>query len=83
MQARTAAGWSDRRRRHNVKEEGHGVVFHLYEWTHKHFPNFVNCRPIFIARASEEAGFRVQKQDHLRIRVPVEAFLAIKDLGGR
>src|SRR6516225_7744045 len=57
MQARTAAGWSDRRRRHNVKEEGHGVVFHLYEWTHKHFPNFVNCRPIFIARASEEAGF--------------------------
>jgi hypothetical protein len=43
------------------------VVFHLYELTHKHFPNFVDCRPIFIARALEEAGFRVQKQDHLRI----------------
>jgi hypothetical protein len=63
MQARTAAGWSDRGRRHIVKKEGHGVVFHLYELTHKHFPNFVDCRPIFIARALEEAGIRVQKLD--------------------
>ena len=46
-----------------LKEEGHGVVFHL----HKHFPKFVDCRPFFIARALEEAGFRVQKYDHLRI----------------
>jgi hypothetical protein len=26
------------------------MVFHLYELTHKHFPNFADCRPIFIAR---------------------------------
>jgi ubiquinone/menaquinone biosynthesis C-methylase UbiE len=61
------------------KKEGHGVVFHLCEWTHKYFPNFVDCRPIFVARALEEAGFRVQNQEHLRIWVPVEAVLAIKD----
>jgi demethylmenaquinone methyltransferase/2-methoxy-6-polyprenyl-1,4-benzoquinol methylase len=64
------------------KEEGHGVVFHLYEWTHKHFPNFVDCRPIFVARALEEAGLRVQKQERFRIWVPVEAVLAVKDAAG-
>jgi hypothetical protein len=42
-----AATWSSA----YCKEEGHGVVFHLYELTLEHFPNFVDCRPIFIARA--------------------------------
>jgi hypothetical protein len=42
----------------------------------------VDCRPIFIARALEEAGFRVHKQEHRRIWVPVEVVLAIKDAGG-
>ncbi len=64
------------------KEEGHGIIFHLYEWTHKHFPNFVDCRPIFIARALEAAGFRVEKQEHRRIWVPVEVVLAIKHASG-
>jgi demethylmenaquinone methyltransferase/2-methoxy-6-polyprenyl-1,4-benzoquinol methylase len=63
------------------KEEGHGAVFHLYEWAHKHFPNFVDGRPIFIARALEQARFRVQKQEHGRSWVPVQAVLAIKDAG--
>lgn len=64
------------------KEQGHGDVFELYEWTHKHFPNFVDCRPIFVANALKEAGFRIAKQEHLRIWVPVEAVLAIKDAAG-
>jgi demethylmenaquinone methyltransferase/2-methoxy-6-polyprenyl-1,4-benzoquinol methylase len=64
------------------KEQGHGVIFHLYEWTLEHFPNFVDCRPIFIARALEEAGFRVQKQEHRTIWVPVEVVLASEDAAG-
>lgn len=61
------------------KEGKHGVVFHLYEWTHKHFPNFVDCRPIFIARALEEAGFRVTHKEVRDIWVPVEVVVANKD----
>jgi hypothetical protein len=53
------------------KEQGHGVIFHLYEWTHEHSPNFVDCRPIFVARALEEAGFRVEGQEHREIWVPL------------
>lgn len=59
------------------KEGGHGIVFHLYEWTHRHFPNFVDCRPIFVARALEEAGFHIAKQEHRSIWVPVEIVLAV------
>jgi demethylmenaquinone methyltransferase/2-methoxy-6-polyprenyl-1,4-benzoquinol methylase len=55
----------------------HGTVFHLYEWTHKHFPNFVDCRPIFVAKALEEAGFRIEKTENRQIWVPVEVVLAI------
>jgi hypothetical protein len=60
MHARTAAGWSIAVVG-ILKQEGDGVVFHFYELTLKHFANFADCRPIFIARALEEAGFRVQK----------------------
>jgi demethylmenaquinone methyltransferase/2-methoxy-6-polyprenyl-1,4-benzoquinol methylase len=62
------------------KEGKHGVVFHLYEWTHQHFPNFVDCRPIFVAGALEEAGFRVQKKESRDIWVPVEVVLALKSI---
>jgi demethylmenaquinone methyltransferase/2-methoxy-6-polyprenyl-1,4-benzoquinol methylase len=61
------------------KEGKHGAVFHLYEWTHEHFPNFVDCRPIFVARALEEAGFRVTKKEDREIWVPVEVVVAVKD----
>jgi demethylmenaquinone methyltransferase/2-methoxy-6-polyprenyl-1,4-benzoquinol methylase len=60
------------------KEGKHGVVFHLYEWTHKHFPNFVDCRPIFVAKALEEENFRVVKKQSMDIWVPVEVVLAEK-----
>jgi ubiquinone/menaquinone biosynthesis C-methylase UbiE len=60
------------------KEGGHGVVFELYEWTHKHFPNFVDCRPIFVAKALEEAGFRVTAKENRTIWVPVEIVVAVK-----
>lgn len=30
----------------------------LYEWGHRQFPKFLDCRPIFVQHALEEAGFR-------------------------
>jgi demethylmenaquinone methyltransferase/2-methoxy-6-polyprenyl-1,4-benzoquinol methylase len=60
------------------KEDAHGAVFEMYEWSHRHFPNFVDCRPIFVRRAIEAAGFSVSDSQKLMMWVPVEIVAAVK-----
>jgi ubiquinone/menaquinone biosynthesis C-methylase UbiE len=55
-----------------------GIIMKAYEWTHKHFPNLVDCRPIYVKAALEAAGFKVQKQEIETMWVPVEIVLATK-----
>lgn len=59
------------------KEGEDGIILQVYEWTHKHFPNFLDCRPIFVRRALEDAGFRIESVDKKMMWVPVEIALAI------
>jgi len=60
------------------KEGKQGLVIKTYEWTHKHFPNLMDCRPIFVRRAIEAAGFDVKETDIEHMWVPVEIVLAVK-----
>ncbi|MFN7929012.1 MAG: hypothetical protein U0Y68_13900 [Blastocatellia bacterium] len=61
------------------KEDENGVLLHVFEWTHQHFPNFLDCRPIFVQRAFERTGYpQCQKQT---MWVPVEIILAQKPGG--
>jgi demethylmenaquinone methyltransferase/2-methoxy-6-polyprenyl-1,4-benzoquinol methylase len=38
---------------------GSAAMEKLYEWSHEHFPSFVDCRPIDAAGALETAGYTV------------------------
>lgn len=63
----------------SVSKEGDpGVVLRIFEWTHKHFPNLMDCRPIHTKRAVEDAGFEVQQTRIEDMWVPVEIVLARK-----
>lgn len=60
------------------KETEHGLIVHLYEWTHQHFPNLVDCRPIFVRQSLEAAGFVIAVAEKRTMWVPVEIVVATK-----
>lgn len=43
---------------------GSPAMERLYEWSHRRFPNFVDCRPIDAARSISDAGFGIDEQQH-------------------
>lgn len=58
------------------KQERAGLVLRAFEWTHRHFPNLVDCRPIYARAALETAGFRIERTVQRNMWVPVEIVLA-------
>jgi demethylmenaquinone methyltransferase/2-methoxy-6-polyprenyl-1,4-benzoquinol methylase len=60
------------------KEGKQGIIIKAFEWTHRHFPNLMDCRPIYVARALAAAGFIVQDTTIDHMWVPVEIVLAVK-----
>ena len=58
------------------KEGGPEFMVQAYEWVHRHFPNYVDCRPIHLSRALEEAGFHILRKEIRHIWVPVELVIA-------
>ncbi|MCI0446231.1 methyltransferase domain-containing protein [bacterium] len=62
-----------------TKESDNGVVLNALEWGHRHFPNFLNCRPIYVHEALQEAGFQIQTVQKRAQWVPVEIVLGYKD----
>ena len=60
------------------KEGKQGVAVHTFEWFHRHFPNLMDCRPIFVRRALEAANLQVRDAMIDDWWVPVEIVLATK-----
>jgi len=60
-----------------VSKEGEGgIILHVYEWSHRHFPNLVDCRPIFVRQSMESAGSLIESAERQMMWVPVEVVLA-------
>ncbi len=54
------------------KEGKEGLIVQAFEWTHRHFPNLMDCRPIYARRALEATGFVIEDSRTESMWVPVE-----------
>ena len=63
------------------KEAPKDALVNAFEWTHRHFPNFLDCRPIYVRRALETAGFSIRKALARHMWIPVEIILGVKERG--
>jgi demethylmenaquinone methyltransferase/2-methoxy-6-polyprenyl-1,4-benzoquinol methylase len=59
------------------KEGPKGPLVNVFEWAHRHFPKFLDCRPIYVRRALEEAGFAIGKVMTKHLWIPVEIVLGV------
>jgi len=55
-----------------MSKEGKAGLRRAFEWTHRHFPKVLDCRPIFVRRALEAAGFHIESATTRMMWVPVE-----------
>lgn len=55
------------------------LVLEVFEWTHRHFPNYLDCRPILVRQALEDAGFRITGCETEKMWVTVEIVGGVKD----
>lgn len=61
------------------KSGGENMMVRLYEWGHQKYPQLLDCRPIFVQRAVEEAGFMIlETQRKPLFGLPVEIVIARK-----
>ena len=49
------------------REEGRSILFKLYEWAHKKFPNYADCRPIYVEQSLIEAGFKIINKRKVKV----------------
>ena len=56
-----------------------GTMMKLYEWAHRNFEKYVDCRPIFVEQALEDASFNILDATTLSMwGLPVKIVLAVK-----
>jgi demethylmenaquinone methyltransferase/2-methoxy-6-polyprenyl-1,4-benzoquinol methylase len=61
------------------KENGKSTMLRLYEWAHKKWPKYVDCRPIYVGQSLRDADYEITWKQKVRLfRLPGEIVIAVK-----
>ena len=61
------------------RENGESTLLRLYEWTHKKWPKYIDCRPIYVERALIDAGYTIRSKEKVRlIGLPGEIVIGMR-----
>ncbi|WP_206205190.1 hypothetical protein [Thermococcus sp. GR6] len=54
-------------------------MLRLYEWLHEKFPQYIDCRPIYVEQSIREAGFEIKYKEEVKLfGLPGEIVIGIK-----
>jgi len=56
------------------REDSLGIK--LYEWSHRTFPTFASCRPIYVEDSVKIAGYKIMKMDMIGVLFPMKIVIA-------
>lgn len=61
------------------KAKSSSIALRIYEWIHRKWPKYVDCRPIYLEHSLRKAGYTIQRKemDSLFL-LPVEIVIAVK-----
>lgn len=63
----------------SLTKEGKSFFRKIYEWFQRKFPDYIDCRPIYLKRFLEESGFKIEYEERLKVfGLPSEIVVGIK-----
>ena len=61
------------------KAKGNSTIVRIYEWIHRKWPKYVDCRPIYPEHSLREAGYSIKRKELDKIFfLPIEIVVAVK-----
>jgi demethylmenaquinone methyltransferase/2-methoxy-6-polyprenyl-1,4-benzoquinol methylase len=62
------------------KKNGESLLLRLYEWAHRKWPKYIDCRPIYLEQSLRDAGYEISEKEKVKLfGLPVEVVVAIKE----
>ena len=60
------------------KENGETLILRLYEWAHKKWPKYIDCRPIYVEESMKNSGYEVKCKEKMKmLGLPVEMVIGV------
>jgi len=61
------------------KEDEDSILLRIYEWAHKRFPQYVDCRPIYVKESIKDAGFDIAHREKVKLLgLPGKIIICVK-----